>query len=113
MFFAEEKFANRAAEMAVRRYVDMKTIAPMTAMPDDADVDYVHHGMPEIIEGADFNLGDHFIGRDRYLWITKTITLPEHRDGYEVVGCFNFGETGGGFKPNIGGWEDVETDIIM
>lgn len=98
MFFAEEKFANRAAEMAVRRYVDMKTIAPMTAMPDDADVDYVHHGMPEVIEGADFNLGDHFIGRDRYLWITKTITLPEHRDGYEVVGCFNFGETGGGFN---------------
>lgn len=98
MFFAEEKFANRAAEMAVRRYVDMKTIAPMTAMPDDRDTDYVHHGLPEAIEGADFNLGDHFIGRDRYLWITKNITLPKHRDGYEVVGCFNFGETGGGFN---------------
>ena len=98
MFFNEEKFANRAAEMAVRRYVDMKTIAPMTAMPDDKDVDYVHNSIPEVIEGADFNLGDHFIGRDRYLWITKNITLPEHRDGYEVVGCFNFGETGGGFN---------------
>lgn len=98
MFFSVEKFQKRAQEMAQRRYVDIQSIAPMTAMPDTEDVDYVHHGLPETIHGEDFHLGDHFIGRDRYLWLTKDIILPPHRDGYEVVGCFNFGETGGGFN---------------
>lgn len=36
----------------------------------------------------------------------KTIELPDPPE-------YPSPETGGGFKPDIGGWEDVETDIIM
>ncbi len=98
MFFAVEKFQRRAEEMADRRYVDMTSIAPMTAMEDTLDNDTVHTQVPDSIDGFVFDQGDHFVGRDRYLWIEKTLTLPEARDGYEVCGRFDFGETGGGFN---------------
>ena len=98
MFFSVEKFQRRAQEMAERRYVDMVSIAPMTAMEDVLDKDTVHTEAPDKVEGFAFDIGDHFVGRDRYLWIEKTVTLPEAKEGYDVVGRFDFGETGGGFN---------------
>ncbi|MBO6158893.1 MAG: alpha-mannosidase [Firmicutes bacterium] len=97
MFFAVEKFQRRAQEMAQRRYVDMIPISPMTAMDDPLDGDTVHTEAPAKVEGRPYVQGDAFIGRDRYLWIEKTLTLPPAREGFDVVGRFDFGETGGGF----------------
>ncbi len=98
MFFTVEKFQRRAEEMAVRRYVDMVSIAPMTSMEDTLDRDTVHTEALAVVEGPLFQQGDHFVGRDKYLWLEKTVRLPEARDGYEVVGRFDFGKTGGGFN---------------
>ncbi len=98
MFFTVEKFQRRAEEMATRRYVDMVSISPLTSMEDTLDRDTVHTEAPAVVEGPLFAQGDHFVGRDRYLWLEKTIRLPEAREGYEVVGRFDFGKTGGGFN---------------
>lgn len=52
--------------------------------------------IPEKIEGGVFDLNDMFIGRDRYLWLEKEVSFPEDKEGCEIVGLFNFGETGPG-----------------
>ena len=96
MFLTLDKLNRRMRELENFRFVNMQTIAPMTAMEGGLGVDDVYHGMPEKIEGGQINIGDEFVGRDRYLWAQKTVTLPEHADGCEVYGLFNFGKTGGG-----------------
>ena len=96
MFLTQQRLEKRCRELENFRFVSMQSIAPMTAMPGQLGVDEVYHGMPEKIEGGQLAIGDEFVGRDRYLWAQKTITLPAHRDGFEVYGLFNFGKTGGG-----------------
>ena len=68
MFLTEEKFLNRARELAQLRFIDAASIAPMTAMEGQLGVDDVYRGMPEAIEGGQIAIGDEFVGRDRYLW---------------------------------------------
>ena len=97
MFYAIEKFQRRAQEMASRRYVDMVSISPMTAMEDSLGPDDVHTEAPANVEGYEYREGDTFVGRDRYLWIEKKVKMPEKREGYEVVGLFDFGKTDGGY----------------
>lgn len=96
MFLTQQRLEKRCRELENFRFVSMQSIAPMTAMPGQLGVDEVYHGMPEKIEGGQLAIGDEFVGRDRYLWAQKAITLPAHRDGFEVYGLFNFGKTGGG-----------------
>lgn len=98
MFFTLDKFQRRVEELAVRRYFGHRCIAPFTAMPGDLPSDQQYHEVPEKIEGEEFKLNDSFIGRDRYLWTEKQVTFPEAKEGCQVVGLFNFGETGGGFN---------------
>ena len=40
-----------------------------------------YHQVPEKIEGEPFRLNDSFIGRDRYLWAEKEVTLPCAKEG--------------------------------
>ena len=96
MFLTQQRLEKRCRELENFRFVSMQSIAPMTAMPGQLGVDEVYHGMPEKIEGGQLAIGDEFVGRDRYLWAQKTVSLPAHRDGFEVYGLFNFGKTGGG-----------------
>lgn len=96
MFYTEEKFACRVRELEDRRYVDMVSIAPMTAMEGTLGADAVYRSMPALIQGGTLNVGDSFQGRDRYLWVQKKVVMPQAREGYEVVGRFDFGKTGGG-----------------
>ena len=96
MFLTEEKFLRRVNELEAFRFVNAKSIAPMAAMEGHLGVDDVYCAMPEKIEGGQIAIGDEFVGRDRYLWVQQTVTLPEHMDGCEVYGMFDFGKTGGG-----------------
>ena len=96
MFLIEDKLQARMRELENFRFVDLTCIAPMTAMEGHLDVDDVYCAIPEKVEGGQISIGDDFVGRDRYLWVQKTVTLPEHMDGREVYGVFDFGKTGGG-----------------
>ena len=96
MFFLEEMLTKRTRELERFRFTELASIAPMTAMEGCKDPDHVNLSMPETIEGGEVRIGDDFVGRDRYLWVQKTVALPSHLDGCEVYGLFNFGRTGGG-----------------
>lgn len=98
MFFTLEKFERRVQELAQRRYLGLTSIAPLTAMPGTLDPDMPYHGAPPQIIGDSMTIDDTFNGRDRYLWLEKTVCLPPERPDCQVVGLFHFGETGGGFN---------------
>jgi len=104
MFFTIEKFQRRTEELGERRYFGGSCIAPFVSMEGNLSKDEQYHKLPEKIEGAVFGLNDFFVGRDKYLWLEKEVELLGKKDGCEVVGLFDFGETGGG---NNSGFESL------
>ena len=112
MFFTIEKFEKRVEELEHRRYFGMRSIAPFAAMPGDLPENAHYHGAPperrtpeqDSREWKEFGLNDFFVGRDRYLWLDKELTLPPAVEGCRVAGLFDFGETGGG---NTNGFESL------
>lgn len=117
MFSPVERIEARARELEAYRFVDMVCIAPLAAMEGALGVDEVYRGMPEVVQGGEVNIGDEFVGRDRYLWVRKTVDLPPRREGCEVYGVFDFGETGGGHNSGFESllyvdgkpWQGVDT----
>lgn len=107
MFFTVEKFRRRVEELGRRRYFGLTCVAPFTAVPGTLGEDEHYHGAPPegiTDEGTEFGLHDFFVGRDRYLWLEKEMTLPSAKEGCRVVGLFDFGETGDG---NNSGFESL------
>ena len=98
VFFTIDKFQRRVEELGERRYFGNQCIAPFTSMEGSLPTDESYHEVPEKIEGEPFGINDSFIGRDRYLWLEKEVEFPEAKEGCEVVGLFDFGETGGGYN---------------
>lgn len=96
MFFALEKFYNRIGELGGKRYFAHQSIAPFVSMEGTLPEDEHYHEFPEKIEGSVFGMNDFFVGRDKYLWLEKEITVPEAKEGCEVLGLFDFGRTGSG-----------------
>lgn len=96
MFFTLDKFQRRVEELKERRYVERRCIAPFVSMEGTLDKNESYHELPEKIEGGTFDIHDFFVGRDRYLWLEKEVRLPQAKEGCDVVGLFDFGETGGG-----------------
>lgn len=96
MFFTREKLQSRVNELSYKRYFGHACIAPFESMEGELPEDENYKRVPEKIEGGEFNINDFFIGRNRYLWLEKEVTLLEKKDGCEVVGLFNFGNTGHG-----------------
>lgn len=96
MLFIEGKLRKRTEELGKKRYFGQQCIAPFVSMEGQMSKDESNVFIPDKIEGGLFELNDMFIGRDRYLWLEKEVTLPETPEGCEVVGLFNFGETGAG-----------------
>ena len=89
MLFAQNKALNRAQELYARRFLDMTDLTPLDAM--DACPDGVHARAPERVEGYTLQPGDHIVGRDRYVWIRKTVEVPETREGCRVTAMFDLG----------------------
>ena len=98
MFFTEAKFRRSVIELGEKRYFGHTCIAPFTSMEGQLSQDESNVCIPEKIEGSSFDLNDSFVGRDRYLWLEKNVKIPEAMDGCEVVGLFDFGETGAGYN---------------
>lgn len=98
MFLTLDKFRQRVKELGERRYYGRCCIAPFVSMEGELPQDESYRELPENIEGPEFGINDFFVGRDRYLWLEKDLTLPAGREGSEVVGLFDFGKTGGGYN---------------
>ena len=98
MFLTLDKFRQRVRELGEKRYFGHSCIAPFISMEGNLPPDESYKGLPEKVEGPEFGLHDFFVGRDRYLWLERTVKLPEAKEGCETVGLFDFGETGGGYN---------------
>ena len=98
MFLTLDKFRQRVRELGEKRYFGHSCIAPFISMEGNLPPDESYKGLPEKVEGPAFGLHDFFVGRDRYLWLERTVKLPEAKEGCETVGLFDFGETGGGYN---------------
>ncbi len=83
------------------RYRDMHDLDSFRMKEDVSGVSNPAMPVWEETEGF-LNRGDQWQGRDRYLWLEKTIRLPEEwktcEDGLEPMGYFDFGLTGGGYN---------------
>ena len=104
MFFTIEKLEARTRELEDFRYIDMTPITPMTAMESDEYSDEICLAVPNKINGFELNLGDELVGRDKYFWTRKSLTLPKSRSGMEVAGLFDFGKVDRG---HIHGFESL------
>lgn len=104
MFLNEEKILHRAHELGSKRYTDFLPPLVLTSMEGELGHDDIYRDVPKKIEGKPITVGDYFIGRDRYLWLEQSITLPPAREGHDLVGIFDFGKTGGG---NNSGFESL------
>ena len=91
MFFTIEKLELRTRELENFRYVDLVPITPMTLMESLEYSDEACLKVPTRIDGAELNLGDELVGRDKYFWAQKKLTFPKSRPGMDVAGLFNFG----------------------
>lgn len=83
------------------RYRDIRPLGDFRMKEDASQA--VNPDMPVWEETDGFlKPGENWSGRDRYLWLEKTITLPKEwkkrGEGLEPVGIFDFGLTGGGYN---------------
>lgn len=96
MLWTKEKLKARTQELGGRRYFGFTSLTPFVSMEGQLSVDESNVHLPEKIEGQPYNVGDFFIGRDRYLWLEKIVQLPETKEGCEIAALFQFGDTGFG-----------------
>lgn len=92
MFLTIDKFKKRVEELKDRRYVDAVSMAPFTSMEGGLSKDDWYHELPDKIQGKPFGIGDVLEGRDHYLWLETEATIPEKREGMDVLAVFNFGD---------------------
>lgn len=93
-FYYMEKLEKQIKQLAELRYKNVVAIESFSVYEDDGEVG---NRVPEKSANApQMKLGDHWKGKDKYLWVCADITLPEDWKGKPVLGIFNFGETGGG-----------------
>lgn len=98
MLYTLEKLKKRVGELKLRRYCGYTEIAPFSAVDGELQQDEWYTKAPEQVLGRTFAQGDCFVGRDRYLWLEKSVQVPQKREGFEVIGLFDLGDTGDGYN---------------
>ncbi|MED4203605.1 alpha-mannosidase [Neobacillus mesonae] len=102
MFLTERKFEARINELEGNRYRDCIAIEQFLTHEDEGKVGAYP---PAEYDGAStMKIGDHWKGRDRYLWLHADVDGHFPNNGQQVVGLFSFGKTGGG---NNSGFESL------
>ena len=101
MFLTEDKLRARMVEMAGYRYRDAFSLKTLDIEEDLSGE--VNPELPTSFSG-EISVGDRWAGRDKYLWLHKTVTLPSEWAGKKVLGLFDYGNTGAG---NNSGFESL------
>lgn len=104
MFFTVNKIDSRIEELEWVRYYKMNNAFPFKAYNDIRGKDEVVQAPAQ--KGEEFEVKNNslLVGRDRYTWLEKNIEIPKAIKGFDVVGLFDFGKTGGG---NNSGFESL------
>ncbi len=95
MFFKERKIGERIKELNNYRYKDPLKIENWTVWEDKTKSEK-YPG--ETLEKKDFKKGDHWSGRDYYLWIETSMEIPKKNPQVRQLFYFDFGRTGGGYN---------------
>ena len=95
MYLTSQKFEKFVHDLYEKRMVYMQRISDFNA-GEPAHKEQPYNEVPEEIGGARLNINDWFIGYDKYIWIDKAITVPDKKEGFEVIGYFDFGVTNNG-----------------
>lgn len=96
MFLTKEKLWCRVRELESRRYTVIQSLFPFFSREDLGGPERIRLSFPGKISGDMKERMDFFTGLDKYLWLQKSVQLPEGRQGKKLVGLFDFGKTGGG-----------------
>lgn len=94
MFFELQKFAKRAEELAPYRWADMRSLEWFYVMEGQLGADEVYTKCPETFSEDKICVGAEFVGRDRYVWLRKTVQVPPAKEGFTPAARFDFGKTG-------------------
>ena len=105
MFLTDRKLERRISEIEGYRYRDVTGLKSFAVAEDMQGA--VNPKLPAF-DGADgqwtLQVGDTWKGRDRYVWLHKDIRIPAEWKGRNVVGIFDYGNTGAG---NNSGFESM------
>jgi len=102
MLLTESKIKERLEELEEVRYRDAIAIETFRWTEDESEE--VAPKPPQSAGDSTIRLGDTWVGRDRYAWLSHVAQLPKEWAGRKVLGRFDFGETGGG---NNSGFESL------
>lgn len=96
MLLTEEKLKSRLWELYGMRFRDKIPITPFFVKEEDSGSVNPQPPTAEQMEetGQSMTLGQTWTGRDRYLWLQKTVVIPQAWKN--PVGVFDFGITGHG-----------------
>ncbi|MCL6270791.1 alpha-mannosidase [Sansalvadorimonas sp. 2012CJ34-2] len=93
-FFHQQRLQRLVDELEEFRYRDRRSLGLFRCYEDNGEVGNKHPDL-EAATGT-MAVGDRWVGRDKYLWLTQTISLPGEWRERKVVGLFDFGRTGEG-----------------
>lgn len=94
MFLTDRKFESRLNELQSYRYKNVISLKEFFVKEDD--IKAVNPQIPNILDGEVITVGSNWSGRDKYLWLQKSIKIPNEWSGNRVVGVFDMGNTGAG-----------------
>lgn len=103
VFLTEEKLKARMEELSVYRYRDAKKIAEWTFRIDE-EGEIGAYPPNSISDNTTIRIGDRWEGRDLYVWLSANVPIPKEWDEKQIIGFFDFGNTGGG---NNSGFESL------
>ncbi|WP_372630833.1 alpha-mannosidase [Cohnella sp.] len=102
MLLTEAKIKERLQELEATRYRDAIAIEAFRWTEDESGE--IAPKPPQEEGNATIRLGETWVGRDRYAWLSHNAAIPPQWAGRKVLGRFDFGETGGG---NNSGFESL------
>lgn len=95
MFWIVDKLHQRIQELSSYRYRHGLALDEWEMQEDEAGANGVQ--TPPLLTGElRLRKGDRWVGYDRYVWLRRTVSVPEAWRGLDIVGLFDFGLTGPG-----------------
>ncbi|SFM19411.1 alpha-mannosidase [Paenibacillus sp. 1_12] len=97
MFYVWEKLNARVLELDEFRYREKLAIPAFQSLEDPEGEIGARPALPltQSPDMKEMSLGEHWRGRDRYLWLAADVVVPKDWQGKKVLGRFDFGKTGG------------------
>ncbi len=93
MFDTDAKLTKHIAELEFYRYREAIVLNEWLGLEDEEGVNGAYPPT-SFRKGRTYGIGDHWAGRDRYIWLQRKVKIPKEWAGRRIVGLFDFGRTG-------------------